>query len=164
MAELSEAAGADIAQLTAALALDARIGAGAMRSGVGFGGGCLPKDLRGLIACAEALGAEQAASLLTEVQSVNACRRDHVVDLVLEQCGGSVSGKPIAVWGAAFKPQTDDIRESPALAIADRLHKLGAHVTVYDPAAADNARAAYPRLHYATAPNRRLPMHVSCYT
>lgn len=148
MAPLSEAAGADIAQLTAALALDSRIGPGALHSGVGFGGGCLPKDLRGLIAYSEKLGVGQTASLLRQVESVNIRRRDHVIDLVVEECGGSLFGQRIGVWGAAFKPETDDIRESPALAVADGLHKLGAHVTVYDPAAVTNASAAYPHLHY----------------
>jgi UDPglucose 6-dehydrogenase len=149
MAEVSEAAGADIQLLTAALALDPRIGPGALRSGIGFGGGCLPKDLRGLVSCAENLGAGQAVSFLREVDMINARRRDHVIDLVLDQCGGSVFGQPIAVWGAAFKPGTDDIRQSPALAIAQELHRHGAKVTVYDPAAVDNARAAYPHLRYA---------------
>jgi UDPglucose 6-dehydrogenase len=149
MAEVSEAAGADIHQLTAALALDPRIGPGALHSGIGFGGGCLPKDLRGLISCAEQLGVGQAVSFLREVDIINARRRDHVIDLVLDQCGGSVFGQPIAVWGAAFKPGTDDIRQSPALAIAQELHQHGARITVYDPAAVDNARAAYPHLRYA---------------
>ncbi|KAA1249946.1 UDP-glucose/GDP-mannose dehydrogenase family protein [Mycobacterium simiae] len=149
IAELSEAAGADIQQLTAALALDPRIGAGALHSGVGFGGGCLPKDLRGLIWCAEQIGAERAASLLRQVDAVNTSRRNRAIKLVFEECGSDISGQRIAVWGAAFKPNTDDIRESPALAVADELHRRGAHVTVYDPVAADNARAAYPHLRYA---------------
>ncbi|WP_327119061.1 UDP-glucose/GDP-mannose dehydrogenase family protein [Nocardia sp. NBC_01730] len=148
MAELCEAAGADVHELVAALAYDTRIGPRGMRPGLGFGGGCLPKDVRGIIARAEELGAGQAVSFLREVDAINLRRRDRMVDLAREQCGGTLIGKRIAVWGAAFKPDTDDIRDSPALAVADALHRAGAEVTVHDPMATDNARKAFPHLEY----------------
>ncbi|WP_049650389.1 UDP-glucose/GDP-mannose dehydrogenase family protein [Kitasatospora sp. MY 5-36] len=149
MAELCELTGADVQQLALALGYDQRIGAKGMRPGLGFGGGCLPKDLAGFTHRAEELGADQAATLLRQVDVINQRRREHTVELAREALGGTVIGKRIAVWGAAFKPGTDDIRDSPALAVADALHRAGAEVTVHDPAAMENARRAYPALDYA---------------
>jgi len=149
MAEVCEAAGANVHQLAFALSHDVRIGPAGMQPGLGFGGGCLPKDIRGFMVRAGELGAGQALSFLREVDAINTRRRSRMVDLAREQCGGTLKGKRIAVWGAAFKPNTDDVRDSPALAVAQTLHQMGANVTVYDPMALDNARKLYPQLDYA---------------
>ncbi|CAM5552305.1 UDP-glucose dehydrogenase family protein [Streptomyces chartreusis] len=152
IAEVCEASGADVGQLADILGHDVRIGRRGMRPGLGFGGGCLPKDLRGLLARAGELGAGQALALLGEVDTINNRRRQRMIDLAREQMGGDLSGKRITVWGAAFKPGTDDIRDSPALAVAQHLHELGATVTVTDPKALDNARKQHPELDYADDP------------
>ncbi|MFE6055752.1 UDP-glucose dehydrogenase family protein [Kitasatospora sp. NPDC056446] len=152
MAEVCETSGADVQVLAEALGHDARIGRRGMRPGLGFGGGCLPKDIRGFMARAGELGADQALTFLREVDAINNRRRERMVDLAREQCDGVISGKNITVWGAAFKPDTDDIRDSPALAVAQALHQLGAAVTVFDPKALDNARKAHPQLEYADHP------------
>ncbi|MFC8718980.1 UDP-glucose dehydrogenase family protein [Kitasatospora sp. NPDC057198] len=152
MAELCELTGADIRQLALALGHDQRIGAKGMRPGLGFGGGCLPKDLAGFTHRAEELGADQAAALLHQVGVINRRRREHTVELARQALGGTLAGKRIAVWGAAFKADTDDIRDSPALAVADALHRAGAEVTVHDPAAMENARRSHPQLEYADDP------------
>ncbi|MDN5859146.1 MAG: UDP-glucose/GDP-mannose dehydrogenase family protein [Pseudonocardia sp.] len=149
MAEVCEAAHADVTQLGQALALDPRIGAKFLVPGLGFGGGCLPKDIRAFMARAGELGADQALSFLREVDAINMRRRTRMIDLAREQCDGSVLGKRIAVFGAAFKPNSDDIRDSPALNVAASLQLQGAQVTVYDPKANDNARKMYPTLAYA---------------
>ncbi|WP_330288707.1 UDP-glucose dehydrogenase family protein [Streptomyces sp. NBC_00576] len=152
MAEVCEASGADVGQLADILGHDARIGRRGMRPGLGFGGGCLPKDLRGFMARAGELGVDQALTILREVDAINSRRRERVVDLAREQCDGDLTGKRITVWGAAFKPDTDDIRDSPALAVAHKLHELGATVTVTDPKALDNARKLHPELDYVDDP------------
>ena len=152
MAEVCEASGADVHQLAAALQLDPRIGPAGMRPGLGFGGGCLPKDIRGFMARAGELGADQALTFLREVDAINKRRRTRMVDLAREELDGTVQGKRITVWGAAFKPDTDDIRDSPALDVAGHLHRLGATVTVHDFQALDNARKAHPELTYTTNP------------
>jgi UDPglucose 6-dehydrogenase len=149
MAEVCEIAHADVTQLGHALALDPRIGAKFLVPGLGFGGGCLPKDIRAFMARAGELGADQALSFLREVDAINMRRRARMIDLAREQCDGSVLGKRIAVLGAAFKPNSDDIRDSPALNVAASLQLQGAQVTVYDPKANDNARKMYPTLSYA---------------
>jgi len=120
-----------------------------MRPGLGFGGGCLPKDLAGFTHRAEELGADQAAILLRQVAAINQQRREHTVELARDTLGGTQTGKRITVWGAAFKANTDDIRDSPALAVATALHRTGAEVTVHDPSATENARRAYLALEYA---------------
>ncbi|MGW8375219.1 UDP-glucose/GDP-mannose dehydrogenase family protein [Streptomyces sp. ODS28] len=148
MAEVCEAAGADVLPLAEALSYDSRIGSRFLRSGVGFGGGCLPKDIRAFMARADELGAGRAVGFLREVDEVNERRRTAVVDLARE-LGGAFPGRRVAVLGAAFKPDSDDIRDSPALAVADRIQQLGAEVTVYDPKAMDNARKAFPALTFA---------------
>ncbi|HET6857989.1 MAG TPA: UDP-glucose/GDP-mannose dehydrogenase family protein [Streptomyces sp.] len=149
MAEVCEAAGADVVQLSEALSYDPRIGARFLQPGLGFGGGCLPKDIRAFVDRAEQLGVAEAVRFLREVDAINLRRRAAVVDLARELSGGSFYGRRIAVLGAAFKPGSDDIRDSPSLAVADRIRRLGAEVTVYDPKAMDNARKAFPALVFA---------------
>ncbi|MEV5826663.1 UDP-glucose/GDP-mannose dehydrogenase family protein [Spirillospora sp. NPDC052242] len=147
MAEVCEAVGADIKDLADSLALDDRIGGKFLKPGLGFGGGCLPKDIRAFAHRAEEIGVGQAVSFLREVDDINRRRRARTVDLVREMLGG-ISGKRIAAWGAAFKPNSDDIRDAPALDVARTMHGLGGHVRVFDPAALDNARRAFPELRY----------------
>ena len=149
MAEVCEAAGADVMQLAEALSYDPRIGGRYLVPGLGFGGGCLPKDIRAFMARAGELGVDQALAFLKEVDAINMRRRARTVDLAREQCDGSLLGKRVAVWGAAFKPNSDDIRDSPALNVAASIHLQGAQVTVYDPKATDNARKMFPTLTYA---------------
>ncbi|MED7952268.1 MULTISPECIES: UDP-glucose/GDP-mannose dehydrogenase family protein [unclassified Streptomyces] len=152
MAEVCEAAGADVTQLSKALALDERIGGKFLNSGLGFGGGCLPKDIRAFMARAGELGADQALTFLREVDSINMRRRSRMVELAREQCVGGFLGRRVAVLGAAFKPNSDDIRDSPALNVAAQIQLQGAQVTVYDPKAMDNARKMFPGLTYAGSP------------
>ena len=135
MAELCEATGADVTQLAKAIGHDDRIGSKFLRAGVGFGGGCLPKDIRAFMARAEELGVDEALGFLREVDSINDRRRDHVISLATDLLGGTVAGATVAVLGAAFKPDTDDMRNSPALDIASRLAAAGARVVVTDPQA-----------------------------
>jgi UDPglucose 6-dehydrogenase len=148
MAELCEATGGDVTQLADAIGYDARIGRRFLNAGLGFGGGCLPKDIRAFMARAGELGVDQALTFLREVDSINGRRRERMVDLAREVCGGTLVGKRIAVLGATFKPNSDDIRDSPALSVADSLEKSGAHVVVTDPQGIENARAARPNLSY----------------
>lgn len=145
VAEVCDAAGADVTQLADAIGMDARIGRQFLNAGLGFGGGCLPKDVRAFIARADELGAGDSVRFLREVDAINQGRRARVVDLARRELG-TLEGRTIAVLGAAFKPNSDDIRDSPALDVAQRLHDAGAHVRVHDPKALDNARAAYPDL------------------
>jgi UDPglucose 6-dehydrogenase len=149
MAEVCEAAHADVTMLSEALGHDPRIGAAALRPGLGFGGGCLPKDIRAFMARAEELGVEPALAFLRQVDDINLRRRARMVDLARELVGGSFAGRTVGVLGVAFKPDSDDIRDSPALDVAATIHGLGAAVTVYDPAALRHARRAHPELGYA---------------
>lgn len=148
MAELCEAAGADVTQLADAIGMDDRIGRKFLNAGIGFGGGCLPKDIRAFMARAGELGADQALTFLREVDAINMRRRTRVVELSRELCGGSLLGQRITVLGAAFKPESDDVRDSPALSIAAQLQLQGAVVTVSDPKAINNAARRFPELHY----------------
>jgi UDPglucose 6-dehydrogenase len=148
MAEVCEAAGADVTQLAEAIGLDDRIGRKFLNAGIGFGGGCLPKDIRAFMARAGELGADQALTFLREVDAINMRRRTRVVELTRELCGGMLLGKRITVLGAAFKPESDDVRDSPALSIAAQLQLQGAVVTVTDPKALANAAGRFPELHY----------------
>lgn len=148
MAEISEIVGADVTQLADAIGHDARIGRRFLNAGVGFGGGCLPKDIRAFTARAEELGAGPSVAFLHEVDAINLRRRDRVVELALEELGGAVSGRRVTILGASFKPDSDDVRDSPALDIAARLFELGAHVTVADPQAISNAKRKHPELNY----------------
>lgn len=149
MAEVCEATGADVQQLAEALSYDSRIGGRFLRPGLGFGGGCLPKDIRAFAHRAEELGVGQAVAFLHEVDAINRRRRSRTVDLVREAAGGSLEGTRVAALGAAFKPNSDDIRDAPALDVARMLQDAGAVVRVYDPEAMDNARRAHPNLQYA---------------
>ena len=148
MAEICEITGADVTTLAEALGHDSRIGPRFLKAGLGFGGGCLPKDIRAFMARAEELGVVQAVAFLREVDAINLRRRARMIDLAVEELGGQVDGKRIGVWGASFKPDSDDIRDSPALDVASALQSRGADVGVYDPQAMDNARKRYPELGY----------------
>ncbi|MFB8230002.1 UDP-glucose dehydrogenase family protein [Cellulosimicrobium sp. NPDC055967] len=149
MAELCEATGGDVTVLADAIGHDARIGRSFLNAGLGFGGGCLPKDIRAFMARAGELGVDQALSFLREVDSINMRRRVRMVDLAREVCGGSIVGRNVAVLGAAFKPDSDDTRDSPALNVAMQMHLQGAHVVVTDPRATENARRTAPELKFA---------------
>ncbi|RFU87923.1 UDP-glucose/GDP-mannose dehydrogenase family protein [Streptomyces triticagri] len=150
MAEVCEAADGDVVKLAEAIGYDERIGRKFLRAGIGFGGGCLPKDIRAFMARAGELGADQALTFLREVDSINMRRRGHMVELAREALGGGpFLGKRVAVLGATFKPDSDDVRDSPALNVAGQIHLQGGQVTVYDPKGMDNARRLFPTLGYA---------------
>jgi UDPglucose 6-dehydrogenase len=151
ISEVCEAAGADVSLLADALGYDPRIGRQFLNAGLGFGGGCLPKDIRAFMARAGELGANQALTFLREVDSINMRRRTRMVELATTACGGSLLGANIAVLGAAFKPESDDVRDSPALNVAGQLQLNGAAVNVYDPKALDNAQRQFPTLSYAVS-------------
>lgn len=148
MAEVCEAAHADVTKLSEALSYDDRIGGKFLGPGLGFGGGCLPKDIRAFMARAGELGADQALTFLREVDEINIRRRIRMVDLARQLLGGSFAGRTVGVLGAAFKPNSDDVRDSPALDVAASIRAQGATVTVYDPQAMPNARRAQPSLEY----------------
>ncbi len=152
MAEICEIAGADVTKLAEAIGHDIRIGRKFLNAGVGFGGGCLPKDIRAFSARAAEMGAAQSVAFLLEVDAINLRRRSHVVNLVRSHLG-DLPGRRVAVLGAAFKPHSDDVRDSPALSIAGELHLAGADVSVYDPKAMPNAAAYFPTLSYAANVN-----------
>ncbi|QGV80281.1 UDP-glucose dehydrogenase family protein [Streptomyces ficellus] len=150
MAEVCEAAGGDVVKLAEAIGYDERIGAKFLRAGIGFGGGCLPKDIRAFMARAGELGADQALTFLREIDSINMRRRGQMVGMAREALGdGTFLGKRVAVLGATFKPNSDDVRDSPALNVAGQIHLQGGQVTVYDPKGMDNARRLFPTLAYA---------------
>ena len=148
MAEVCEATGGDVTLLSKALSYDTRIGGRFLHAGLGFGGGCLPKDIRAFMARAGELGVDQALSFLKEVDAINLRRRARMIDLARELVGGSFGGMRVAVLGAAFKPNSDDIRDSPALDVAASIQRQGAAVCLYDPEAMDNARVKHPELGY----------------
>ncbi|MFD8935901.1 UDP-glucose dehydrogenase family protein [Streptomyces sp. NPDC059578] len=150
MAEVCEAAGGDVVKLAEAIGYDERIGNKFLRAGIGFGGGCLPKDIRAFMARAGELGADQALTFLREIDSINMRRRGQMVEMAREALGGgSFLGRRVAVLGATFKPDSDDVRDSPALNVAGQIHLQGGQVTVYDPKGMDNARRLFPTLGYA---------------
>jgi UDPglucose 6-dehydrogenase len=149
VAEVCEAAGADVVGLADAIGHDARIGRKFLNAGIGFGGGCLPKDIRAFLHRAGELGVEDAMSFLRQVDDINLRQRTRVVQIATSMLGGNVARSRIAVWGAAFKPHSDDVRDSPALSIAGQLHLRGALVSVFDPQANETARALFPTLDYA---------------
>ncbi|MCX4640588.1 UDP-glucose/GDP-mannose dehydrogenase family protein [Streptomyces sp. P9-2B-2] len=149
MAEICEAADGDVVKLAEAIGHDDRIGKKFLRAGIGFGGGCLPKDLRAFMARAGELGADQALTFLREIDSINMRRRGHMVELTRDAVGGGFLGKRVAVLGATFKPDSDDVRDSPALNVAGQIHLQGGQVTVYDPKGMENARRLFPTLAYA---------------
>ncbi len=150
MAEIAEVTGADVTTLADAIGHDVRIGRRFLGAGIGFGGGCLPKDIRAFSARAEELGRGESVAFLREIDAINLRRRDRAVDLAVAALDGQVFEKKITLLGAAFKPHSDDIRDSPALDVAVRLRGLGASVTVTDPAAIENARRVHPQLTYVT--------------
>ncbi|MFC9084900.1 UDP-glucose dehydrogenase family protein [Nocardiopsis dassonvillei] len=149
MAELADATGADVTHIAHAIGIDPRIGHAGMRPGIGFGGGCLPKDVAAFTHRAQELGAHHAAGLLEAVQDVNASRLEAAVRLVASALDTPVDGARIAVLGAAFKAGTSDVRSSPALKLAGRLHQAGAHVSIFDPQALSAARNMHPEYTYA---------------
>jgi len=156
MADVCELAGADVTLLARAIGYDPRIGNRFLQAGLGFGGGCLPKDIRAFQARAQELGAGEALRFLHEVDLINTRRRGRVLNLAAElldrpvgPAGPDLAGMRVAVLGAAFKPNSDDVRDAPSLAAAAALAAAGAHVRVYDPQAMENARRAQPTLAYA---------------
>ena len=149
MAEMCEASGADVIKLADAIGIDERIGRKFLSPGLGFGGGCLPKDIRAFRATAQDKGVDSLVDLLTTVDTINLGRRERVITLARGAVGGDLAGKRIAVLGAAFKPNSDDIRDSPSLAISGRLADEGAIVAVHDPVAMANAARVRPDLRYA---------------
>ena len=148
MAEVCEAAGADVTQLAQAIGYDPRIGSRFLAAGLGFGGGCLPKDIRAFMARAGELGADEAVSFLKEVDAINLRRRAHTVDLAREVLGGDFRGRRITVLGATFKPDSDDVRDSPSLDVAVAMSNAGAEVVVHDPKGLVNAERVYPHMRY----------------
>ncbi|MFM7889327.1 MAG: UDP-glucose dehydrogenase family protein [Actinomycetota bacterium] len=151
MAEICEAAGGDVTVLAKAIGYDPRIGSRFLQAGIGFGGGCLPKDIRAFMARSEELGAKQSLEFLREIDSINLRARQRVIDLVRLDLGADLKGKRIAVLGAAFKPDSDDVRDSPALDIAAQVAAVGADVYVFDPKANSNARLRFPTLNYSNS-------------
>ncbi|MBA1837818.1 nucleotide sugar dehydrogenase [Corynebacterium sp. zg912] len=150
VSEVCEIVGADVTQLADAIGYDDRIGRKFLGAGLGFGGGCLPKDIRAFMARAGEVGADQALTFLREVDAINMRRRQRVIDLAREELG-SLIGCNVTVLGAAFKPNSDDVRDSPALAVAGQLSLAGASVRVYDPQGMGNARKVFPTLDYAVS-------------
>jgi UDPglucose 6-dehydrogenase len=151
MAEICEAAGGDVTVLAKAIGYDPRIGNRFLQAGIGFGGGCLPKDIRAFMARAEELGASQALEFLREIDSINLRARQRVIELVRRDLSEDLRGKKVAVLGAAFKPDSDDVRDSPALDIAVQIQAAGAIVTVHDPKATEPASKRFPVLNFATS-------------
>jgi len=151
MAEICEAAGGDVTVLAQAIGHDPRIGSRFLQAGIGFGGGCLPKDIRAFMARSEELGARQSLEFLREIDSINLRARQRMIDLVRSHLGLDLKSKKIAVLGAAFKPDSDDVRDSPALDIASQISAAGAHVSVHDPKAIEPARRRFPHLLYSSA-------------
>ena len=151
MAEVCEAAGGDVTVLAKAIGYDPRIGNRFLQAGIGFGGGCLPKDIRAFMARAEELGAKQALEFLREIDAINLRARQRVIDVVRAELTDDLTAYKIAVLGAAFKPDSDDVRDSPALDIAAQLQAAGASVVVHDPKAIENARKRFPKLGFAAS-------------
>ena len=156
MSEIADATGADVTALADAIGHDARIGRRFLNAGVGFGGGCLPKDIRAFTARAEELGRGESLAFLREVDAINLRQRQRVVDLAVAALGGSVHRKRIAVLGVTFKPDSDDVRDSPALDVAVHLKGLGAEVVATDPEGIENARGRHPQLDYTSSTQEAL--------
>jgi len=151
MAEICEAAGGDVTVLAKAIGYDPRIGSRFLQAGIGFGGGCLPKDIRAFMARADELGATQALEFLREIDSINLRARSRVIELVRKDLADDLKGKRVAVLGAAFKPDSDDVRDSPALDISVQIQAAGANVVIHDPKAMKNAEKRFPVLHFANS-------------
>jgi UDPglucose 6-dehydrogenase len=156
MAEICEAAGGDVTVLAKAIGYDPRIGSRFLQAGIGFGGGCLPKDIRAFMARAEELGASQAVEFLKEIDAINLRARQRIIELVRKDLSDDLQGKKVAILGAAFKPDSDDVRDSPALDIAAQIQAAGANVTVHDPKAIANAQKRFPALNFADDVNTTL--------
>lgn len=150
MAEIAEVSGADVTQLADAIGYDARIGRRFLNAGAGFGGGCLPKDIRAFTARAEELGRGESVAFLKEVDAINLRRRQRVVDLTVSALDRPVYNAKVAVLGLSFKPHSDDVRDSPALDVAVQLRGLGADVVATDPQAIENSRSRHPQITYST--------------
>jgi UDPglucose 6-dehydrogenase len=149
IAQICEASGADVLPLAEALGYDERIGGRFLGPGLGFGGGCLPKDLRALLACASDLGLRDVADFLRQIDTINLSRRARALAIGRELLGGAYAGRRVCLLGAAFKPNTDDVRDSPALAVAEAVHHEGGEVVIHDPVATGSARRSHPHLGYA---------------
>ena len=156
MAEVCEASGGDVTVLAKAIGYDPRIGSRFLQAGIGFGGGCLPKDIRAFMARAEELGASQAVEFLKEIDAINLRARQRIIELVRKDLSDNLVGKKVAVLGAAFKPDSDDVRDSPALDISAQIQAAGANVTVHDPKAISNAQKRFPGLTFAEDINSTL--------
>jgi len=156
MAEVCEASGGDVTVLAKAIGYDPRIGNRFLQAGIGFGGGCLPKDIRAFMARAEELGASQAVEFLKEIDAINLRARQRIIELVRKDLSDDLVGKKVAVLGAAFKPDSDDVRDSPALDISAQIQAAGAKVTVHDPKAISNAQKRFPGLNFAEDINSTL--------
>ena len=156
MAEICEAAGGDVTVLAKAIGYDPRIGSRFLQAGIGFGGGCLPKDIRAFMARAEELGASQAVEFLKKIDAINLRARQRIIELVRKDLSDDLQGKKVAILGAAFKPDSDDVRDSPALDIAAQIQAAGATVTVHDPKAIANAQKRFPALNFADDVNTTL--------
>ena len=166
MAEICEAAGGDVTVLAKAIGYDPRIGSRFLQAGIGFGGGCLPKDIRAFMARAEELGASQAVEFLKEIDAINLRARQRVIELVRKDLSDDLQGKKVAILGAAFKPDSDDVRDSPALDIAAQIQAAGAVVSVHDPKAIANAQKRFPALNFAddvnaTLKNAEIVLHLT---
>ena len=148
MAEICEASGGDVTVLAKAIGHDPRIGNRFLQAGIGFGGGCLPKDIRAFMARAEELGAQESLEFLREIDSINTRARNKMINVVRRELGSDLSGKKIGILGAAFKPDSDDVRDSPALDIAIQLLAAGADLTIHDPKAAEPAKKRFPALRF----------------
>ena len=149
MAEIAEVTGADVTQFADAIGFDTRIGRRFLNAGVGFGGGCLPKDIRAFTARAEELGRGESVAFLKEVDAINLRRRQRVIDLTVEALDGGLHESKVAVLGLSFKPHSDDVRDSPALDVAVQLRGLGVDIMATDPQGIENARARHPQLAYS---------------
>lgn len=145
IAEIAEVAGADTVKLAEAIGYDERIGSKFLRNGIGFGGGCLPKDIRAFVARANELGLGHSVAFLNEIESINLRRRNRVLEIAKDELG-DLNSRRVAILGAAFKPETDDIRDSPAIAVAEQFWLAGAHVVIHDPKALNNVRRAFPQI------------------
>lgn len=156
MAEICEVTGADVTSLADAIGYDERIGRKFLGAGLGFGGGCLPKDIRAFMARAGELGQGQSLAFLREVDEINMRRRERAVTVATDLLSGSILGAKVAMLGVAFKPDSDDVRDSPALNVAAALHLRGAKVRVYDPKAMENARRLFPTLTYVDSMDEAL--------
>ena len=168
MSEVADATGADVSLLADAIGADDRIGRKFLGAGIGFGGGCLPKDIRAFLARADELGLSESLQFLREFDLINQRARVRAVAMALKELGAP-KGKKVAVLGAAFKPDSDDVRDSPALEIAETLHTLGAHVVVHDPRALESAAEKIPELTYSnsieeTLTGADLTMHLTEWT